>query len=158
MSSAKINQWIEKEFVKNLGSIIIDGTDRGGWLAFGVYQIIPVGSRFQVLHYDNHQGDFSTKRSAISYCVADKLNQQALAKNIKILDEKKQQLDADVGFCRDQIQNAKNIDFKEMVLTKIQTKEATKKVVVAELEKCVNSAKYLQLRGFSNEIARLGRN
>jgi len=149
MITGKIERWIEKEFVRNLDSIIIEGTEQGGWVVFGVYQIVPVGSRFQVLHYDDYQGDFSNKRSAMSYCVANKLNQQTLARNIKTLDEKKQQLDADLGFSWTQIHNAKNASLKEMILTKIQNKENTKKVVTAELEKCINSAKYLQLKGFA---------
>lgn len=148
MNKEKIDRWFEKNFVDNLDVLIVDGPG-DGWLAFGVYQIRPIEQGFRVLHYDSPQGDFSSKRSAISYCVADRLKQQRLAREIQILDQKKQQLEADVGFARVQAQNTKNADLKEMILAKIQTKETTKKVVTAELEKCVNSAKYLQLRGFS---------
>jgi hypothetical protein len=44
-------------------------------------------------------------------------------------------------------------DFYETVNTKIQPKQAVLDSVQAEIEKCINSAKYLQLRGFSNETA-----
>lgn len=149
MHSEKVNRWFEKNFLDNFDILIVDGVTGGGWLAFGVYQIKPVDQGFKVLHYDNPQGVFGSKRTAISYCVADRLNQQQLAREIQILDQKKQQLDADVGFAHSQARTTKNADLKEMILAKIQPKETTRKVVTAELEKCVNSAKYLQLRGFS---------
>lgn len=149
MSSDKIDRWFKKNLVDNLDVLIVDGIDGGGWLAFGSYQILPNEQGFSVLYYNSPQGDFSSKRTAISYCVADRLNQQRLAREIQILDQKKQQLDTDVGFARLQAQAAKDPNTREMLLTKIQTKETTRRVVTAELEKCVNSAKYLQLRGFS---------
>ena len=48
-------------------------------------------------------------------------------------------------------------EFQEIVETKIQPELDAVAGVRAELEKCINSAKYLQLRGFSNETARTSR-
>jgi hypothetical protein len=48
----------------------------------------------------------------------------------------------------------RNEDFYEIVNIKIQPKVSQFNLVNSELEKCVKSAKYLQIRGFNNETAR----
>jgi hypothetical protein len=85
--------------------------------------------------------------------VADKYHQYNLANNIQTLDSKKQQLSADIHCRLSQATRGRHEDFYETVNTKIQPKQAVLDSVHAELEKCINSAKYLQLRGFSNETA-----
>jgi hypothetical protein len=85
--------------------------------------------------------------------VADKYHQYNLANNIQTLDSKRQQLSADIHCRMSQATRGRHEDFYETVNTKIQPKQAVLDSVQAELEKCINSAKYLQLRGFSNETA-----
>jgi len=154
----KLTRWFEKNLSEHISRIIIDGLDGDGLLAFGAYQIKPTDGKFRVWYYSDLQSDFSSCRVALSYCVADHNEQLRLARDIQVLDSKKQQLDADVMFAKEQARCTKNTNAREIILTKIQTKEATRRLVTAELEKCIKSAKYLQLRGFSNETARLSRN
>lgn len=145
----KLYKWFEKNFNENVSCMIFESPDGQGWVAFGFYQIKPANGKFQVWYYENLQAEFGDQRSALSYCIADRLQQVRLAREIQILDNKKQQLEADVGFARAQARQCRSADAREMILSKIQTKHAMQQVVTAELEKCVNSAKYLQLRGFS---------
>jgi hypothetical protein len=49
---------------------------------------------------------------------------------------------------------SRNEDFYEITTTKIQPKIAQYNLVSTELEKCVNQAKYIQIRGFNNETDR----
>jgi hypothetical protein len=85
----------------------------------------------------------------MSWCVADHLQQYKLAQNIRILDNKKQTLTADIHCRRGQADCSTRPEFREMVRTKLAPKIENLTLLNQELEKCLNSAKYLQLRGFA---------
>jgi hypothetical protein len=94
------------------------------------------------------------KRNAISWCVADHNHRITLANRILVLDNKKQILAADIQG-RQQLGDRSRVeDFYENVSIKLQPKIEAFNMLTSELEKCINSAKYIQIRGFSNETAR----
>ena len=149
----KFEQWAEQLLKQNLGQIIF-GNENEGWTAFANYQIKPLKSQYEVKHYGNHVGNFGSKRSAISWCIADYHRQYSLSYRIQTLDSKKQQLVNDIQ-CRSEVaRRSRSAAIKEMIQTKLEPKLAVNHAVSAELEKCISSAKYIQLRGFSNETAR----
>lgn len=128
-----------------------------GYLVFGKYNLQPIDGGFEVYHYDDLAATFSSKRTAISWCIAERYKQHQLSFDIRVLDAKKSQLAADIHV-RQQVSNRCNhAQFAEIVETKLEPKIRYFNTIKAELEKCVNSAKYLQLRGFSNETARTSR-
>lgn len=151
----KLELFAEKEFHRNIHNMIIDIDS--GYVAFGRYYLEPVtkSTEYKVFSTSSDLiGTFGDKRTAISWCVADKFNQLKLAQEIKNLDRKKQSLTADLH-CRKKVADrSRSVDFEEMVLTKLQPKVQQLATVSNELEKCLNSAKYLQLKGFQNETAR----
>ena len=128
-----------------------------GYLVFGRYVVQQQGSEFSVHHYDDLIGMFSSKKTAISWCIADRYKQYKLSFEIRTLDSKKSQLSADITTRRRLGELSKNSAATELIETKLEPKIRYYKSIKAELEKCVNSAKYLQLRGFSNETARSSR-
>jgi hypothetical protein len=67
-------------------------------------------------------------------------------------------MEADLYVTRSQADRTRNEGFAEVVLTKLQPKVERLSWLNNELEKCLNSAKYLQLRGFQNETARTSDN
>ena len=148
----KLERWAEREFGRNLKHMIVD-SESGSYVAFGRYHLEPQAHGYSVSTWDRLIHVFSNKRTAISWCVADKYHQYNLANNIQTLDSKRQQLASDIHCRRAQAQQGRTEDFYETVNTKIQPKQELLDSVTAELEKCINSAKYLQLRGFSNETA-----
>lgn len=128
-----------------------------GYLVFGKYNLQPNGNSYDVYLYEDLVATFSSKRTAISWCVAERYRQHQLSFDIRVLDAKKAQLSADI-YARQQMSNrSKREQFSEIVETKLEPKIRYLNTIKAELEKCVNSAKYLQLRGFSNETARHSR-
>ena len=149
----KLETWAERELRRNIHNMIIDD-DVGGYIAFGKYQISPNQDRFQVSTWDRLIHAFASKRSAISWCVADRVNNINLANQILALDRKQQLLSADIQCRQGQGRRSKTSDFEEIVDTKVQPKIVRYNAVKAELEKCINSAKYIQIRGFNNETAR----
>ena len=150
----KIEQWAEREIERNLHRMIIDD-DQGGYVVFGKYYIKSNSDKFAVETRDKKIHDFANKRTAISWCVADCVNHLNLASQILNLDRKQQILAADINTRRTLGNRSRSEEFAEIVNTKIQPKIDQHKMVVSELEKCINSAKYIQIRGFNNETARI---
>jgi hypothetical protein len=148
----KIERWAERELVHNLKHLIVND-DSNGYVAFGKYHLSPGSYGYTVSTWDRTVHTFGNKRTAISWCVADKYSQFKLANSIQVLDTKKQQLASDIHCRNAQAQRSSTEDFYETVTTKIQTKQLILDSVTTELDKCINSAKYLQLRGFNNETA-----
>jgi len=151
----KIERWAEREIKNNLHILIIDD-EQGGHIAFGNYYIQPTNQGVAVYSLSKDLvGKFSNKRTALSYCVADKFNRLNLAIQIKNLDTKKQILADDIACQQGLNKRSRSREFQEMVQTKIYPKLTQYNSVCRELEKCVISAKYLQLKGFQNETARV---
>lgn len=149
----KLEDFAERELRASLNKVIL-GSERDGWFAFGRYYISPVPTGYEVYQNDDLISTFGSKRSAISWCVADFNRRYVLAHQIQNLDSKKQIIDSDIH-CRSEIaRRSKSPAFREMIKTKLQSKLEQNSAVTAELEKCISSAKYIQLRGFSNETAR----
>jgi hypothetical protein len=153
-SQQKLEQWAEREVKRNIHNMIVD-IDKDNYVAFGKYYLC---TNKQSVTVHNLSGDliseFGNKRTAISWCVADNKNMLSLAQNIKNLDRKKSLLSADIHCRRSVADRSRQQGFSEMVLTKLQTKIQQHIMVDRELEKCLNLAKYIQLRGFQNETAR----
>lgn len=149
----KLERFAEQEFRRNLDQMIVED-GRGGYVVFGKYHIEPQDYGFLVKTETKDIHCFDSKRNAVSWCVADKYNQINLADNILSLDRKKQSLAADIQ-CRQGVGRRSRSDhFYEITLMKVQPKQSLLNSVASELEKCVNLAKYMQIRGFSNETAR----
>ena len=150
----KIEQWAEREIQRNMHKMIIDD-ENGGYVVFGKYYITPDTNRFRLETRDKEIHSFANKRTAVSWCVADRVNHLNLASQILNLDRKQQILSADINTRRTLGNRGRSEDFAEIVNTKLQPKINQHRMVSEELEKCINSAKYIQIRGFNNETARI---
>ena len=142
---------------KDLVSLIIFQNDDGEYEAFDRYRLVPANGHTEVYCYTSDVGTFSTTKSALSWCIADKHKMLNLAREIKELDAKLTYLRNDID-CRARIgDKGKDPQFKETMLTKLETKLIRKKQVEQQLEKCINLAKYKQQKEFNNETVRTGR-
>jgi hypothetical protein len=146
----KLERWAEHALRRNIEKIIVPD-DNNGYIVFGRYHIRPENSGFTVSNWDRDIHTFGSKRAAMSWCVAEKRNQFKLANEIITLDRKDQQLSADIHCRRGVASRGRHESFYEIVNMKIQPKIDVYNQVHSELEKCINQAKYLQIRGFSNE-------
>ena len=146
----KVERWAERELRRNIGKIIVPD-DSDGFIVFGRYRIYPQDTGFAVRNWDRDVHTFGSKRAALSWCVADKQRQFRLASELINLDRKDQQLSADIHCRRNMANRSRSENFYEIVNMKIQPKIDVYNQVHSELEKCINQAKYLQIRGFSNE-------
>jgi hypothetical protein len=154
----KLERWAHKELERNIHTMIIDN-DHGGYLLFGRYYVAPMANHFNVYNLnDQLLGSFSDKRTAVSWCVAEKHRQLNLANEIASLDRQKQNITADISLRKKLAERSKAKSFGETVLIKLQSKMHHQQMLTQQLEKCINLAKYLQIKGFQNETARTGNN
>ena len=149
----KLERFAEREIRKNIDNIIIT-IDDGDLIAFGRYHIKSTKTEHTVSTWEREIHCFSSKRADLAWCSADKCQQYNLANMILILDSRKQALAADIYTRKSMGERGKHEVFYEIVNTKVQPKIDRYNSVSAELENCVNRAKYIQIRGFNNETAR----
>lgn len=149
----KLKRFAERELSRHAENIIMPGED-SSVVAFGRYHLTPVGSRVRVSNWDRDIHCFENQKTALSWCIADRHQRLNLAQQILNLDSKHQQLNADIHCRRSIARRSKSHSFSESVEAKIQPKLSQLQAVTAELEKCIKMAKYLQVKGFSNETAR----
>jgi hypothetical protein len=150
----KLENWAEREIQRNMHTMIVPD-DQGGFIAFGKYWIQPTGTGYAVKNWADVIHEFGSKRTAISYCIADKNNLIPLAIRIKSLDTTQQFLANDIRCRQLQCSKTQSQNFYDNVDVKVQPTIARYQAVTDELEKCLNRAKYIQIRGFHNETARI---
>jgi len=131
-----------------------DGKDQ--YTVFGRYQIIKENNRYRVFCSLTDIGLFSSTRTALSWCIADKFAFYNKARDIFDLDRNLYYLTLDIGTRARIGDNTKNSEQREIIITKLENKIIQKKDIENRLAKCVKWAKYYQQRGFDNETARTG--
>ena len=146
-----------KEF-PSLASNLIWQNDEREYEVFDRYKITAEKHGYRVYCLATDVGLFSTSKTALSWCIADKYKHFNLARDILILDNKLSSLISDISVRANIADRSKQLGFRETIETKLETKIIRKKQVEQELTKCVNYAKYCQQRGFNNETVRTGRN
>ena len=151
----KLERFAERELTKHIGTAIIQNA-QGGVLAFGRYYLSAGDQGMQV---QDHAGEllahFSNKKTALAWCVADRYNQLNLARRIKVLDAKRQLLANECAYNQHMQRRSVNGRFLDVLESKLSVTLSRLAGLDSELEKCINSAKYLQLKGFQNETARV---
>lgn len=140
----------------HLMPILVLPNEAGEYLAFGRYRIVPQHPGYRVYINEDEQGFFSTTRTALSWCIADKYHRFNLASDLKYIDSMLYNLSNDI-FVRVGIANkTRNSQLRENIETKLEPKIIQRRELEQQLAKCVNSAKYLQQKGFLNETQRFG--
>jgi hypothetical protein len=137
-------------------SNIIFPTDQG-YEVFDIYKINLDNNKVLVYKFKNYIGQFTSTRTALSWCIADKYNHIRLADEIQKLDESLHRLRNDVITSQIIVKKMKNPNNREIAHLKLQKKLNLVKEYEFSMDKCVTSAKYWQTRGFHDEIERARR-
>lgn len=150
----------KREFRREFGDTVsntIWQTDSGDYEVFDKYLIKRKRHEYHVVCHSTEVGAFSTSRAALSWCIADKFHNFKLAQSLLNLDRALANVSRDISTRAQIADRSKNPEFRENVAIKLETKLIHKKILENDLANCINSAKYLQQRGFDNETARTGR-
>ena len=129
----------------------------GRYHVFGHYEITATarGCRVQPQHQDARQ--FGTVKTGLAWCIAHKYQRHDVAMAIATLDQQQQIAAADVQVRTQQARRTKDAQRRETSLLKADCRQQQLSQIQHQLDKCVNLAKYWQIRGFNNETARTGR-
>lgn len=154
--SQEFDKIFRQEFPDALPNLIYR-TDEGNYRVFDRYLIIKEDKHYRVLCSATDVGLFSSTKTALSWCIADKNKAYNLARDIVNLDIKLRSLTSDITVRATLADRSKQPQFRETIETKLESKLIRKKKVETELTKCVNWAKYMQTKGFNNETIRTSR-
>jgi hypothetical protein len=152
----ELEAWVRSE-LRTIMPNFIWRNDAGEYELFGKYRIVSTRPGYTVYCYANSVGEFSSTKTAVSWCVADKYRNYNLAREIHTTDSRLTAVSNDVFVRAGVASRSKRADFRESIDTKLESKIIRKKELENQLTKCVNLAKYLQQKGFDNETARSGR-
>ena len=152
----KIDRWAQRELERNLDKIIVEDAE-GKLFAFGRYVIVSESQGARVSKYGSDVAVFTSRATAMSWCVADQHNRINLAHKVKTLDLTKRLLKQDLDVRRNAAERSRSADFRERVLTKISTKQHQLNQVQTELAELMSQAKYIQLQGSQHETSRTRR-
>ena len=100
---------------------------------------------------------FSSSKSAVSWCVAEKYSKFDLSRKITLADADTVRLSNDVAITQQLLPTIHDRDRRTVVRHKLEHKQTQLKQAQERLTKCVNLAKYFQIRGFNDELARTRR-
>ena len=153
----EVTRLLQKEFPDILPNAIWQNDD-GSYSVFGKYTIMRESSGFRVYCSATDVGIFSSTRTALSWCVADKYRAFTTARELHEIDQKITNLTNDIAVRAAIADRSQRWEFSDTIGVKLESKIIKKKQLENQLAKCVNWAKYTQQRGFNNETQRIGRN
>jgi hypothetical protein len=135
-------------------AIVPDGSD---YIVFGNYRISPKKPGFVVCKHEEFIAEFSTLRSAMSWCSADRYQKKSLGDRILTLEKSRAVELADLSVRSALAKHTKSVISKDAIDSKLQSRRYRLAQIEQELDKCIDLAKYWQIQGFNNETARTGR-
>jgi len=156
MKDQELEAWVRSE-LRTVMPNFIWRNDSGDYELFGRYRIVSNRPGYTVYCAANPVGEFSSTRTAVSWCVADKYQNYNLARDILRTDNRLTAVANDVFVRMGVASRSKRPEFRESIDTKLETKIIRRKELEKQLTKYVNLAKYLQQKGFENETARSSR-
>ena len=156
MKDQELEAWVRSE-LRTVMPNFIWRNDHGDYELFGRYRIVSNRPGYTVYCSATEVGNFSSTRTAVSWCVADKYRNYNLARDILRTDDRLTAINNDVFVRMGVAGRSKRPEFRESIDTKLETKIIRKKELEKQLAKYINLAKYLQQKGFENETARSSR-
>jgi hypothetical protein len=151
----KLIALIQKELPALIDNLIIEDDD--SFSVFGRYNLYSQDQGFGLYDRGNYKGDFTSTRSALAWCIADKYNDIVLSKQILNLDRDLHRHRLDLQSAQMQADITNSGQRWEILTGKISHRKSLIQSTQNQLSKCVDRAKYYQIRGFSNETSRTGR-
>jgi hypothetical protein len=138
----------------NLKDLLIWKDDCENYHLFGSYKIVTDNNEYRVLKLGTSLHSMKKMPSAISWCIADKINRHDMAITIKQLDFKLDRINNDLITRIGMAKRNNDAMLAEVIAAKIDFKLQQKREIESELRRCYKITKNWQLRGFNNELTR----
>lgn len=124
--------------------------------AFGRYTITRTSQSFQVYRSATLAVEPSSSKVAISWCVADKYGKDSLARDLISFDLEVERRSDEIMYYRKTLAHSQDSVQRFVAADRLSESLIRLKYAQEQLDKCVNLAKYWQLKGFKDETARIG--
>ena len=128
-----------------------------GYNVFGKFELRQEEHGITVWFKQDQVHWFSSSKSAVSWCVAEKYNKFALSREIALADSDTSRLLNDVVISQELLSTMHDRERRSIARHKLEHKQTQLKQAQERLAKCINLAKYFQIRGFNDELARTRR-
>lgn len=152
----RMKQMLEPELQQAIGSSMMRIND--SYVLYGAWTIQTThNGAVEVKKYGNVAGTFFNLKNAVSWCVAERYNRVKLAFEIENLDHELTRLSNDVNMSQNLLKRVRDPEIRLVVRIKMEHNHAKLTNTQYQLEKCLKRAKYCQLQGFNDEIARTRR-
>jgi len=150
----KLAEFVKDDLQKIEPNVIIEYN--GNYEVFGTYLLVKNNDcTCTVTKNSGRIIRFSSLRVALAWCTADKSNMLDFSRKIIDLDKQLMLLSDDVAVRQKIITKISDPIRKEIGTAKLTKKRSAVKHLENQLTKCVNLAKYWQIKGFNrDEIAR----
>lgn len=142
--------------ISNLQRNIIT-QESGRYQVFGDWQILRCPDQAQVYHNGDLKFVAGDVRTALSWCVAEKHRRFELSREIARLDQQVCRTERDITHTSLMLPRVSDQALRDSIRTKLQHKKNLLQEAKNRLSKCIGRAKYIQTRGFNDEIARTRR-
>ena len=131
--------------------------ENGRYHVFGEYELTMQGS-YCIMQGTRHDIQrFSSVKNALAWCIANKYQRYDVSREILDLDQQRQISEADLEVRSHLARRCSDPARRETAQLKVEHRRRQLCYITDRLTKCVNLAKYWQIRGFNNETARTGR-
>ena len=128
-----------------------------GILAFGIYRIQQQRGAWQVWRRDIPVASFRWSSTALAWCVADRYQDHVLAIRVRHLDQAQALLMDDVDVRARLAQKHPDPTRRALAQDRMQGRQDSLRAQQHQLDICLARAKYLYIRGLSDETTRIGR-
>lgn len=149
----KVLEKIAREYLMGSNAIVFMDNEI---MAFGRYTIKKDKNHYRIYRHKQLAAEPLSGRVAISWCVADKYNQTRLAKELINLETELERRENEINHFRSFLKRTKDQQKKLVIMDRLQESIMRSRQVKDQLNKCINSAKYWQQKGFENETVRTG--
>lgn len=124
--------------------------------AFGAYSINKTKFGYKIYKNRVETAETASAKNALAWCIADKYYVKNLKEKILQYDAELASRNATISFLKNAISHVNETSRITVLEDKLQDTLYKAKHTRNLLDKCINSAKYYQLKGFENETSRLG--
>ena len=128
----------------------------GGYQAYKEYSIIQNGLFWEVTtEFFDEVKQFNLAKSALSWCIAYKAGRYELANLIKVLDTRLAAKQTDIDILTERLKYPVDEDIQLTMQCRLSEDIHSRQSYKRQLANCVNSTKYIKIKGsFNNELRR----
>jgi len=126
--------------------------------AFGCYSIHETDQEFKIYKNKVYVSSATSYKCALAWCIANKNNIKTLQNDIDLFQKELSWRKNEIEFYKHAINQPIPSERKYVIEDKLLLSIQRAKHLRKQLNKCLDSAKYIQQKGFNNETSRLGIN